>query len=728
MTPSANPVRTVAWLVALIIGLLVLAIPAGYAYMGYRHMVGSLESEAQVIALSFNENIVSRNPDLWEFEKVRMDEYLARLMPPGAIESGRILNRERASVAEHGPGLARPFITRTHDLGNGGGVIGQVEISRSLTPLLRDTALIGLTVLPVGLVVLWLLWTVPIRRLRLAEEQNRKQQSITRQIIETIPMRVFWKDKELRYLGCNTAFARDAGRDKPAEVIGDDDFHMGWREEAEFYRADDRKVMDGGRAKLSFDESQTTPTGGRIWLRTSKVPLRNEAGEVIGLLGTYEDITSWKDTEIALRESEERFRLAFENSAIGMALIGPDGRWLRVNATLCKLVGYEEDVLLAKTFLDITHPDDLQTHRENLQRLLDGSSSFHHSEKRYLHRDGHPVWIRLNVSLVRDEQDRPLHFVVQIEDIGERKLAEQEIEKYVAELTRKNEELQALNDKLTQAQSQLLQSEKMASIGVLAAGVAHEINNPVGFIKSNLQTLDKYVADFLKILDAYIRAEERLSTPEPALAEVHRLKQAIDYAYEKEDVAQLLSESREGVDRVVKIVRDLRDFSRVDSQENWREEDLHQGLESTLNVVWNRLKYTCEVKREYGALPQVECLLSQINQVFMNLLVNSAQAIDEHGTITIRTGTRNDLVWIEIADTGKGIAPENLPRIFDPFFTTKPVGQGTGLGLSVSYSIVRKHHGSIEVESKPGSGTAFRIWLPVRQPAPESAGNTAVAA
>jgi signal transduction histidine kinase len=112
----------------------------------------------------------------------------------------------------------------------------------------------------------------------------------------------------------------------------------------------------------------------------------------------------------------------------------------------------------------------------------------------------------------------------------------------------------------------------------------------------------------------------------------------------------------------------------------------------------------------------------------MNLLVNSAQAIDEHGTITIRTGTRNDLVWIEIADTGKGIAPENLPRIFDPFFTTKPVGQGTGLGLSVSYSIVRKHHGSIEVESKPGSGTAFRIWLPVRQPAPESAGNTAVAA
>ena len=728
MAPSANPVRTVASLVTLIVGLLVLAVPAGYAYISYRHMVGSLESETEVIANSVSENIVSRNPDYWEFEKVRMDEYLAHLMPPGMAESGRILTRENETVAEHAVELARPVITRAHALVDAGRGVGWIEISRSLRPLLRDAGLVGLAVLPVGLAVLALLWFVPIRRLYRAEEQIRKQQSLTAQIIETIPMRVFWKDCDLRYLGCNTAFARDAGRDLPAELVGDDDFHMGWREEAELYRADDRQVMESGRARLSFDESQTTPTGGRIWLRTSKVPLRNETGEVFGLLGTYEDITQWKSIEIALRESEERFRLAFQNSAIGMALIGLDGRWLKVNGTLCRLVGYAEDALLAKTFMDITHPDDLQADLDNLQRLLEGAASFHHAEERYLHKDGHPVWIRLNVSLVRDEQDKPLHFVAQIEDIDKRKHAEQEIEKYVAELTRKNSELQALNDKLGQAQSQLLQSEKMASIGLLAAGVAHEINNPVGFIKSNLQTLDKYVADFLQILDAYIRAEERLSAPEPALAEVRRLKQAIDYAYEKEDVAQLLSESREGVERVVKIVRDLRDFSRIDTQDAWRDEDIHQGLESTLNVVWNQLKYTCEVKREYGALPRVECLLSQLNQVFLNLLVNAAQAIEEHGTVTIRTGTRDDRVWIEIADTGKGITPENLQRIFDPFFTTKPVGKGTGLGLSVSYSIVRKHHGTIEVESKPGLGTTFRIWLPVHQPAAEGAKNSALAA
>jgi signal transduction histidine kinase len=167
--------------------------------------------------------------------------------------------------------------------------------------------------------------------------------------------------------------------------------------------------------------------------------------------------------------------------------------------------------------------------------------------------------------------------------------------------------------------------------------------------------------------------------------------------------------------RVTKIVKDLKDFSHVDAGDEWQLADLHQGLDSTLNIVWNEIKYKCEVKKEYGALPEIECLPSQLNQVFMNMLINAGHAIEERGTIVIRTGTADGQVWVEFEDSGKGIAPEHIGKIFDPFFTTKPVGKGTGLGLSLSYGIVHKHKGRIEVRSAPGRGTTFRVWLPERQ-------------
>jgi two-component system NtrC family sensor kinase len=202
------------------------------------------------------------------------------------------------------------------------------------------------------------------------------------------------------------------------------------------------------------------------------------------------------------------------------------------------------------------------------------------------------------------------------------------------------------------------------------------------------------------------------------LAEVHAIRETVDLAFLKEDVIDLMNESREGITRVKKIVQDLKDFSHVGSEDEWQWSNLHQGLDSTLNIVRNEIKYKAEVVKEYGQVPDIECLPSQLNQVFMNLLVNAAHAIEDRGLITIRTGMQGGSVWVEIADTGKGISQENMDRIFDPFFTTKPVGQGTGLGLSVSYSIIQKHHGSINVASEPGKGTTFHITLPVRQPAP----------
>jgi signal transduction histidine kinase len=252
----------------------------------------------------------------------------------------------------------------------------------------------------------------------------------------------------------------------------------------------------------------------------------------------------------------------------------------------------------------------------------------------------------------------------------------------------------------------------MASIGQLAAGVAHEINNPIGYINSNLTSLKNYIDNLLALVAIYEKAEAT-NTDTDQLAQINAFKQEIDLEFLKTDVLDLLEESHEGTTRVKQIVQDLKDFSHLGSDDDWQWTDLHVGLETTLNIVNNEIKYKAKVVKEFGYLPEVKCLPHQLNQVFMNLLVNAAHAIEKEGVITLRTGTENDRAWVEISDTGNGIAPEHQSKIFDPFFTTKPVGKGTGLGLSVSYSIIKKHQGEIQLTSQLGQGTTFRIVLPI---------------
>jgi len=293
---------------------------------------------------------------------------------------------------------------------------------------------------------------------------------------------------------------------------------------------------------------------------------------------------------------------------------------------------------------------------------------------------------------------------------------EEAVRERTREITRTNEALQAEIKERKQLQVQLVQSEKLASIGQLAAGVAHEINNPIGYIFSNFSTLQGYLDQLFEMLAAYEHAEHSLDEPEVATT-LRDLRVQIELDFLKQDIPVLMRESLQGIVRVRQIVQDLKDFSRVDSSLEWQWANLQQGIESTLNVVAREIKYKADVVREYGSIPEIECLPSQINQVVMNLVVNAAHAMgEERGRITIRTGAEGEQVWLEVADTGAGIPPDTLKRIFDPFFTTKPVGQGTGLGLSLSYGIVKKHHGRIDVESVVGHGTTFRITLPVRQP------------
>ncbi|MDE2430825.1 MAG: ATPase [Burkholderiales bacterium] len=264
------------------------------------------------------------------------------------------------------------------------------------------------------------------------------------------------------------------------------------------------------------------------------------------------------------------------------------------------------------------------------------------------------------------------------------------------------------------AQEQLLQSEKLASIGQLAAGVAHEINNPVGYIFSNFGTLENYIDDLFAILNSYEQAESSIAS-DAVIKTLNDVKEEKELDFLKEDIPALMQQSKEGIARVRKIVQDLKDFSRVDSNQEWHWSNIHHGIDSTLNIVNNEIKYKADVIKEYGDIPEVECLASQINQVIMNLVVNASHAISgDRGKITIRTSTDGENVLIEVADNGSGIPKEIVNRIFDPFFTTKPIGKGTGLGLSLSYGIIQKHHGKISVKSEVGKGTSFFISLPIK--------------
>ena len=295
---------------------------------------------------------------------------------------------------------------------------------------------------------------------------------------------------------------------------------------------------------------------------------------------------------------------------------------------------------------------------------------------------------------------------------------EEAVQERTRTVTEANEALKAEISERKHLEGQLVQSEKLASIGQLAAGVAHEINNPIGYIFSNFGMLEEYLAKLFEIIDAYERAEPEMQPPALA-ARLRDMRESMQLDYLKEDVPGLMQESREGIVRVRTIVQDLKDFSRVDSAQEWQTASLHQGIDSTLNVVASEVRYKADVVKEYGSIPEIECLPSQINQVIMNLVVNAAHAMGpERGRITVRTGTEGENVWLEVEDTGSGIPPEVLPRIFDPFFTTKPIGKGTGLGLSLSYGIVQKHNGRIDVRSTVGAGTTFRVVLPARHAVP----------
>lgn len=281
-----------------------------------------------------------------------------------------------------------------------------------------------------------------------------------------------------------------------------------------------------------------------------------------------------------------------------------------------------------------------------------------------------------------------------------------------------------LEDKNKKVAAQLYQSDKMASVGQLAAGIAHEINNPIGFVNSNLKSLGDYVTDIQDLIGLYKNVMSNLEEEKEALhrfrpellkscSDAKDTEEEIDIDYIITDIKHIISDCQEGVGRIKKIVADLKDFAHP-GQDKMKLANIEEGIDSTLNVIQNEIKYKVEIIKKYKEIPEVLCYPQQLNQVFMNILINAAHAIQEKGIIKITTNLVDDWVEVKIIDNGSGIAKENLPKIFDPFFTTKEVGEGTGLGMNVAYNIVQKHRGTISVISEVGKGTAFTIRIPIK--------------
>jgi signal transduction histidine kinase len=288
-----------------------------------------------------------------------------------------------------------------------------------------------------------------------------------------------------------------------------------------------------------------------------------------------------------------------------------------------------------------------------------------------------------------------------------------ELKKAAEELTRKNLRLNETLAALKRSQSKVLRQEKMASIGQFAAGVAQEINNPIGFINSNLATLGKYLSRLTGFLAAQSECLAAGAPPEK-VESVRRQQANLKIDYIVKDIEDLVRESLEGAERVRSIVEDLKSFSLLDESE-YQQADLNECLRSTINNAWNEIRYKATLRKELGEIPRTRCYPRQMNHAFMNLLVNAAHAIEDHGVITVRSWEEDGYVCVSVADTGQGIPEADLDRIFEPFFTTKEAGKGTGtgLGLSITYDIVKKHNGEITVRSDPGNGTEFTVRIPV---------------
>lgn len=444
------------------------------------------------------------------------------------------------------------------------------------------------------------------------------------------------------------------------------------------------------------------------------------------------DITERKRTEETIKKTAaENLHLAQAINSVTDGIVITDCRILDhpiiyANPAFSKITGYAFEEIVGQNARFLQGPD---TDPKVVKEISDALKMYKGVSVVILNyrKNGEAFWNEMDLSPIFSADGKPLYYVGIQQDVTIRRKTENEVKVMNVSLVNSERALRHMlfdfkktHDELKGAQSQLVQSEKLAAIGQLAAGVAHEINNPVGFISNNMEVLQEYVGNYTKILKSVEDIKKHIEKGDmveskSAVDALKKLEAEIDVEYMVNDVGKLLEHCIRGLERIRKIVLDLKTFAREDKAGVMERIQIEEAIDSILNIVQSELKYKAELTKDYGPTDPVRCNPQRLGQVFINLLVNAAQAMKERGKISIKTYQQDGYVCIDFSDTGQGIAPENIVKIFDPFFTTKPVGVGTGLGLSVSHEIIKNHGGELKVKSKLGEGTTFTVRLPLNE-------------
>lgn len=392
---------------------------------------------------------------------------------------------------------------------------------------------------------------------------------------------------------------------------------------------------------------------------------------------------------------EKNFKTLTDTLPIGIVLTSVNGEIINVNPEGLHMMGYSSVDDLSQTPIQSFYYDkkdrDLFLKKMTAGRVRD-------LEMRFKKTDGSTIWCSMSSVIQKDSSSGP-YFITSLLDITRRKEMEEERSDLLIQLT---------------------QTDKLASIGQLAAGIAHEINNPVGYVTSNLNSLEEYLTDIRKLIEmdrTLVKRLQETTLPDNLanmIEKVHAFAEEIDVDFLQEDMEELIKDCIDGLERIKKIVIDLKDFAHP-GKKDIEPVDINACIETTLNVAANELKYKTTVHKDLSDLPLIQGIPQQLNQVFLNILVNAAQSIEKKGEIRIKTWQESNTVRLTISDTGCGIDSKHISKIFDPFFTTKEVGKGTGLGMNIAYNIIQQHGGTITVNSKIGKGSTFTVTLPVAE-------------
>ena len=527
--------------------------------------------------------------------------------------------------------------------------------------------------------------------------KTEHQDAVLEALLSTIPYRIWWKDRESNYLGCNKIFADKAGVRSQRDIIGKNDFDFPWgATSGEGMRSDDRDVMQGG-PKLEFRET-VVQADSTIEVSTSKVPLVDAQGDIIGVLGMFCDITEQVTTRRALADERAQLAQIVETVPFEVALKGRDHRFVSCNTAFARRAGLDSpDDIVGLRSTELAGDRASARFQERDEELMSSGEELLHEQIMFTDADGQPRQADLSRVPVRGADGAVTGLLILAIDTTDR----------------------------VKLESQLADASKMEAIGQLASGVAHEINTPIQFVGDNIGFVGSTFEDLLPVLakaEALAKAVAAGDASEDAATALLAMIDEADLEFALEEIPGAIEQSAEGIDRVTKIVRGLKEFAHPGGDES-EPSDVNHIIQSTVAVASNEWKYVADVQFDLAPdMPPVTCMPAKLAQALLVIVVNAAQAISEandggscgRGRIDIATRADGNICEIRIVDDGPGMSDEVRDRIFEPFFTTKGVGVGSGQGLPIAQRIIiTDHNGTLDVRSEVGAGTTFVIQVPI---------------